>query len=98
MKKKLELAYLNTRYSKLSVKSEGIQNDLDILRESLKLGHVDRNVYVRSLTKEKTLNRGTCFCEINYNFIRESKKTWRSSKDSRNVNRRKPTKATKTPY
>jgi len=57
VKKKLEYSNLSSRYHKLSVKSDGLQHDLDVLRESLKAGNVERNIYVRGLTKEKGINR-----------------------------------------
>jgi len=57
VKKKLEYANLSSRYQKLSQKSDGLQHDLDVLRESLKAGNVERNLFVKSLTKERGANR-----------------------------------------
>lgn len=75
VKKKLELANMNSRYQKLAIKCESLQSSYGALREGMKVEHQEKNIFVKNLTKEKTLNRGTAvFLSLNKVYLETHKK------------------------
>lgn len=76
MKKKLEYAALVAKNQKLVAKSEVLQSDLDAFRQTLRAEYVEKNIFAKNLTKEKTNNRGICAYAnmISYIFIYRSSK------------------------